>query len=244
MDIAKDVKKLEEWIEAAEKGTISNYDLPDHGGNNGNKGVANVTAYLAVQEENGEYVVNKDIIDSAEKPERIRGITERLKENEVDGVQRLKNMLEEFYNNSSLKTGETNPKGGEPDMDDKLVEAYEEALEQHFGQEWINRSRSHGVENLARELANEAESHYDSVDEATNVAPQFVEEVINYLEGSTEIMEGVEDNLESARDYLSRARDTLDSEVYEELDSQVDSLKEVRDITRGYNDRIGEILDR
>lgn len=86
-------KQVQGAIEVLEN--PESYEL-EHQGNNGNKGLANFLAYAAVTERDGELQVLEEyeqLFEQSGSEKRYRNIADRLVENEVDGRERLEEML-------------------------------------------------------------------------------------------------------------------------------------------------------
>lgn len=116
--------QIEGWMEQVrdDQTSVEDYDFLDrvsHGGpeHNGSKGLANVGAYLAIYEEDGETKIEEDLIEELDRRQnsetsrrkRFRNIVHdaqtdkregnTLKDREIDGHGRLQNMIDEFRSN-------------------------------------------------------------------------------------------------------------------------------------------------
>jgi hypothetical protein len=79
-------EKLRSWIEQVENEDISveDYEFLDrltHGGpeHNGSGGLANIGAYLAIHEEDGEIVVEEDLVEALDEKQAEKDVTRRFR---------------------------------------------------------------------------------------------------------------------------------------------------------------------
>lgn len=123
------LRDIENWMAQVrdEEVEVEDYDFLErlsHGGssNNGNNGLANVGAYLAIYNEDGQIIVDEELVDALDEQQankysgrkRFRNIVHdaqtqkrednTLEDREVDGHEVLQTMIEEFRSNADIES--------------------------------------------------------------------------------------------------------------------------------------------
>lgn len=236
------IREWEENISQAKKILENPYDHElTHRGNK----LANHTAYLAVTEQDGEYIIDEEIIENSDKSRKIRNIAERLVENKVDGRKRLEKMIEEAekvqntiegngnlsreltYNDNSTEDKDTtyeNPgyqnQGGENQMtDEESVEYTEEDSE--------DLPVLSDLENVGDEEAARAVSNFFSyMKEEHGVKQRLADTAEEFADQYLEALEQrnlAEDERDEYREMLLRTADT--GAKY--LEGDIETLEEI-----------------
>lgn len=194
---------LEEKIEEAVELLNNPYDNDvSHGGKNGNKGLANVEAYNAVVEKNGEYLIDEKAIENSSKPARIRNIAERMateetgsRETVAEWIEAARGCLTQHDDNKNLDLDEKEDEYlSKPEIKDERGENLMSEFDniKQYVQEMDAEARASidDVEDLAEYIL-------DDLEEATELNELFADEtldtarevevtkegLVNYLEG-------------------------------------------------------------
>lgn len=255
--------EIEGWMKQVrdEETSVEDYDFIDelaHGGssNNGNNGVANVGAYLAIWEEDGELYVDEELVDALDEQQaeehsggnRFRNIvydavTEKRENNTlydkgVDGHEFLQNMISEFRkeadisppNNNKFKTNDPNI----PTLPDGKGDTMTEYTEQF---DELNESVEEGeVENLenymdqATAILDEAEEEYG---EAKPEHFYKLTEGVQYLLGfeGRELLDASQSLVEDSKsvDAMAESGANANKALREDYEEFVDTVAEKLD---------------
>ncbi|MFB6191601.1 MAG: hypothetical protein ABEJ64_04185 [Candidatus Nanohaloarchaea archaeon] len=218
---AEEIEKVETWIEQVENEDIDSedYDLPEHDGK-GLKGLANVTAYLAVyQDENGNYRADEEVIESAERPQKLRNIVYGNRREDDKGLLEkeqgrdfVRELLEEFKQEAAYEENDT-PK---PENRDE---------EKHGGEKMTNDR----IDHQKRTTHGAKEQH----EEATRELHQNIEDAVDALDQVDELedeRDKIEDeyvkHLRDLQSYLDQHREVVEDLGYdaERVENRLDNI--------------------
>lgn len=199
-------RELNNWMSQVKNSELEaeDYDFIEkavHGGKNGNKGLANFGAHLAVYGENGEKIVDEGLVErldqvqeeyeSVRKRERFQNIAQRIKNQEESGHQLLEDMVSEFKNNTTYQ----NP---------------ENSVRLNGGETMTN------IEEMVGEIETDVNNIYSFLDELPG--EETYDDLKSNLDELTDKAEAARDNYFDVRDELDEAHDELDT-IYESLES-------------------------
>ncbi len=247
------LERIETWIEEVEdpEKDVSDYDFLDqlvHHGEDGNNGLANVGAYLAITEEEDEIKVDEGLLEELDERQAETGYGGRnrfsnivkegdtkkrenntLYDKEVDGHQFLREMIEEYRQNGDL---------------DSLPPDNENVLKAHT-QNRISNSSNGGDKNMVRQ-------HDDPEDlgrQATDARHSQEEMYDNLSDLETAIFDTLVEGYDMALDDAYDAVREAEHRVGDALEEQEDNYDTVAQFAEGLQeeieDHIGSLdLDR
>lgn len=258
------IDEIENWMDQIkdESLRVEDYDFLDklsHGGssNNGNNGVANVGAYLAIYEKDGELTVDEELVKALESRQesgkkRISNIVyeptskkregNTLKEKEVDGHKFIQNMIDEFKQNADYQSTNENNTTQSKTQNQKTTNGGENEMTE--APEYVDETY---------ELLDNLGTALDRKDIET--AERMAESVKGHIEETYGNFQDVEDSFqeydESMREHLEEFTDRLDSyledlgEMNQKAHNTARILMETERTLQEYelDDRTEELMD-
>lgn len=247
------LERIETWIEEVEdpEKDVSDYDFLDqlvHQGEDGNNGLANVGAYLAITEEEGEIKVDEGLLEELDERQAGTGYGGRnrfsnivkegdtkkrenntLYDKEVDGHQFLREMIEDYRENGDLNS---------------LPPDNENVLKVHTQNQTSNSSNG-GDNNMVRQ-------HDDPEDlgrQATDARHSQEEMYENLSDLETAVFDTLVEGYDMALDDAYDAVREAEHRVGDALEEQEDNYDTVAQFAEGLQeeieDHIGSLdLDR
>lgn len=241
-------EELRNWMQKVrdEDSSVEDYDFLEeltHGGpkNNGNNGLANVGAYLAIYEEDGEITVDEELVEALDDKQSETSVGNRfsnivydaktskredntLYDRKVDGHQFLRGLLDEFETEADLdslpldnerilkdNTQNQNSNSSKGGDNSKMVDG------QWMSQEGYLAGAINNMDDYSTELVHEAARLEREADNSFDAAAELIDE---YRDRGLNIQRGVQSWLDGLRDNLEGVESAND-----DLESRIDSFE-------------------
>lgn len=260
-------RELNNWMSQVKnpETELEDYDFIEkavHGGKNGNKGLANFGAHLAVYEENGEKIVDEGLVErldqvqqeyeSVKKRERFQNIAQRIKNQEESGHQLLEDMLEDYKINTidqkldnliRLNGGEQlmteeyeDPSDFMAAVEEGEVESYDDVVnyveDEEMGDEAVAMFLGEAYKTMAAQDLTEAQNSVGAAYEFKLATDELVEELGSQFEDLREAY--IQDMNDQAASH--RARGEQAQEISE-------TANDISENLRGLNDDVSQTLE-